>query len=86
MSPESPLDAAAHTIRTVLGATVRQAGFRRGIVGLSGRVDEVVVAALAVEALKPEHVRLLLLADPEDETGAEDRARSAAEHLGAETE
>ncbi len=74
------------TVTRILRDTVRQAGFRRGGVGLSGRLDEVVVAALAVEALGASQVRLVILADPEAEDDSADRARAAGEHLGAPLE
>jgi NAD+ synthase len=76
----------AATIAKILRDTVRLASFRRGVVGLSGRIDEVVVGALAVNALSATQVRLVILADPDAEDGSADRARAAGEHLGAPVE
>jgi NAD+ synthase len=74
-----------HLVRTLRQA-VRDAGFRRGIVGLTGRPEEAVVAALAAQALGREQVRTAVLVDPEEEGDPAARARGAATHLGVHTE
>jgi NAD+ synthase len=66
------------TVRTILTHFIRDesynAGFRKGVVGLSGGVDSAVVAYLAAEALGAENVRAVLLpyasSNPQSKTDA----------------
>jgi NAD+ synthase len=76
----------AKAITRILRETVRQSGYRRGVVGLTGRVDEAVVGALAAEALGAAQTRLVVLVDPDAEDGSDERARAAGKHLAAPIE
>ena len=58
------LDAVRRVVVEGLRRVVRGAGYRRGVIGLTGRVEEVVVAALAAEALDAAQVRTVVLACP----------------------
>jgi NAD+ synthase len=78
------LDAIRRVVVEGLRRVVRGAGYRRGVIGLTGRVEEVVVAALAAEALNAAQVRTVVLACPVH--GGGDRARAAAGHLGVACE
>ena len=77
-------------VRTILVNFIRDethnAGFRRGVLGVSGGVDSAVAAFLAVEALGKENVRGVLMpyrkSDPRSKADAELVLRS----LGADAE
>ncbi len=68
-----------HTVERILVDFLRDethnAGFRRGVIGLSGGVDSAVCAALAVRALGADHVLGVILphhtSSPESRTDAE---------------
>jgi NAD+ synthetase len=57
-------------------------GFRDVVIGLSGGIDSAVTAALAVEALGPEHVTGIAMPSQFSSQGSVDDARTLAENLG----
>jgi NAD+ synthase (glutamine-hydrolysing) len=59
-------------------------GLKRAILGLSGGIDSAVVAVLAVEALGPENVRLVLMPSQFSSDHSVEDARELAENLGAQ--
>ncbi len=64
---------------------VRKCGFSDVIVGLSGGIDSSVVAALAVDALGPEHVLGILMPGPYSSDSSVADATALAENLGIAT-
>ena len=59
-------------------------GQRRVVLGLSGGIDSALVAALAVDALSPEHVIGLLMPGPYSSASSVTDAEALAERLGIE--
>ncbi|SHJ81251.1 NH(3)-dependent NAD(+) synthetase [Tangfeifania diversioriginum] len=60
----------------------RKMGFKQATLGLSGGIDSAVTAVLAVEALGPENVRVLLMPSKYSSGHSVDDARQLAENLG----
>jgi len=60
----------------------RKMGFRSATLGLSGGIDSAVVAVLAVRALGPENVRVLLMPSKYSSDHSVEDARVLAENLG----
>lgn len=60
---------------------VRKCGFRDVVIGLSGGIDSAVTAAVAVEALGPEHVTGIAMPSPFSSEGSVRDARALAEAL-----
>lgn len=60
----------------------RKMGFNQATLGLSGGIDSAVTAVLAVEALGPENVRVLLLPSKYSSDHSVEDARQLAENLG----
>jgi len=77
-------------VRTLLVGFLRDethnAGFKKGVVGLSGGVDSAVTAHLAVEALGPGNVRAILMPYRTSSPESVADARTVAEALGIEAE
>jgi NAD+ synthase (glutamine-hydrolysing) len=61
---------------------VRKCGFGQVIVGLSGGIDSALTAAIAADALGPEHVIGVAMPGPYSSQGSIDDARTLAENLG----
>lgn len=64
---------------------VRKSGFSDVVVGLSGGIDSAVVAALAADALGPEHVTGVLMPGPYSSPSSVTDATELAARLGIET-
>ncbi len=64
----------------------RQAGFTRGVLGLSGGVDSAVCAALAAKALGPENVLGVVMPYRTSNPESASDARLVAQHTGIQTE
>ena len=60
----------------------RKNGFKDVVLGLSGGIDSAVVAAMAVDALGPEHVHCLMLPYRYTSQSSLDDARGCADYLG----
>lgn len=60
----------------------RKNGFKTVVLGLSGGIDSAVVAAMAVDALGPEHVHCIMLPYRYTSQSSLDDARGCAEYLG----
>ncbi|HEU4523362.1 MAG TPA: NAD+ synthase, partial [Thermoanaerobaculia bacterium] len=61
---------------------LRKVGFKDVVIGLSGGIDSAVTAALAVEALGPEHVTGIAMPSQFSSQHSIDDARALAENLG----
>ncbi len=77
-------DKAASTISSFIRASVKEAGAKGVVIGLSGGSDSSLASALAVRALGKERVKVIFL--PDRETSPESRvaARAVAESLDLE--
>ena len=60
----------------------RKCGFQQALLGLSGGIDSALVAVIAVAALGPEQVRVLLMPSPWSSEGSRVDALALAERLG----
>ena len=67
-----------------LGDYVRKNGFSDVVVGVSGGIDSALTAALAVEALGPEHVHCVSMPSRYSSSETQSDARRVAENLGAD--
>ena len=63
----------------------RKNGFTDAVIGLSGGIDSALTAALAVDALGPEHVHGVMLPSRYSSQGSLDDAAALARNLGVET-
>lgn len=82
-----PLDPVAEVYAAlVLGLRdyVEKNGFRRVVIGLSGGVDSALVAVIAVDALGPERVSVVVMPSPYSSEATQGDARSLAANLGAD--
>ncbi len=61
-------------------------GFRDAVLGLSGGIDSSLTAAVAAEALGPEHVLGVLMPSPHSSRGSVDDAEALARNLKIKTE
>jgi NAD+ synthase (glutamine-hydrolysing) len=81
----TPLDDDLEQMRRALelglGDYVRKNGFEDVVVGVSGGIDSAVTAALAVEALGPEHVHCVSMPSRYSSEGTRTDARRLAENL-----
>jgi NAD+ synthase (glutamine-hydrolysing) len=68
-----------------LGDYVRKNGFTDVVLGLSGGIDSALVAALATDALGPEHVHGVMMPSRYSSAGSVDDSVALAEALGIET-
>ncbi len=64
----------------------RKCGFKNAVLGLSGGIDSSLTAAVAVEALGPEHVLGVLMPSPHSSQGSIDDSLALARNLGIRTE
>jgi NAD+ synthase/NAD+ synthase (glutamine-hydrolysing) len=64
---------------------VRKCGFTQAVVGLSGGIDSALTAAIAVEAIGPDHVTGVLMPSPYSSRGSIDDAAELAARLGIRT-
>ena len=64
---------------------VRKCGFTNVVLGLSGGIDSALTAAIAAEAVGPEHVLGVLMPSPYSSAGSVNDARLLAANLGIET-
>jgi NAD+ synthase len=65
---------------------LRQAGFERALLGLSGGIDSALVAFLAAEAVGPERLLCVLMPYRTSSAGSVDDARAVVERLGCPSE
>jgi NAD+ synthase (glutamine-hydrolysing) len=64
---------------------VRKCGFTQAVVGLSGGIDSALTAAIAAEAIGPDHVTGVLMPSPYSSRGSIDDAAALASVLGIRT-
>jgi NAD+ synthase (glutamine-hydrolysing) len=82
---EPPLERVAEAYQAlVLGVRdyVRKNGFRDVVIAVSGGIDSALTAAIAVDALGPEHVLGVAMPSRYSSPGSRDDARALAENLG----
>jgi NAD+ synthase (glutamine-hydrolysing) len=84
--PERPAEAEIWDA-LVLGTRdyVRKCGFSSAVLGLSGGVDSALTAAIAVEAVGPDHVVGVLMPSPYSSKGSVDDSLELASRLGIAT-
>jgi NAD+ synthase (glutamine-hydrolysing) len=63
---------------------VEKNGFRHVVLGLSGGIDSALVAAIAVDALGPQRVAVVVMPSPYSSEGTQADARQLARNLGVE--
>jgi NAD+ synthase/NAD+ synthase (glutamine-hydrolysing) len=82
--PEEEIEAVRQAL--VLGTRdyVCKCGFRNVVIGLSGGIDSALVAAIAAEAVGPEHVLGVGMPGPYSSPGSVEDARELAANLGIE--
>ncbi len=69
---------------SVSATTSRRTASRAVVIALSGGIDSALVALLAVDALGPDRVRLVVMPSPHSSEGTQADARTIAANLGAE--
>jgi NAD+ synthase (glutamine-hydrolysing) len=85
---EKPLPLEAEVWQALVVGTrdyIHKTGFRDAVIGLSGGIDSSVVAAVAVDALGPEHVVGVLMPSRYSSAGSVDDSVVLAEALGIRT-
>ncbi len=80
-SPEGPAEIYQALVLGLADYT-RKNGFTDAVVGLSGGIDSALVAALAADALGPEHVHGVLMPGPYSSEGSVDDALTLSINLG----
>jgi NAD+ synthase (glutamine-hydrolysing) len=88
IAPATDLDAESEIWRALVLGTrdyVRKCGFTRAVLGLSGGIDSALTAAIAAEALGPDHVLGVLMPSPFSSRGSINDAHQLAKNLGMET-
>src|SRR5476651_1771633 len=75
-------DVARRVIAEFIGGQLRQAGFERAVVGLSGGIDSALVAYLVAEAIGPERLLCLMLPYRTSAASSQGDAETVIEHLG----
>jgi NAD+ synthase len=75
-------DVARRVIREFIRGQLRQAGFERAIVGLSGGIDSALVAFLVAEAIGPERLLCLMLPYRTSAVASRADAETVIERLG----
>jgi NAD+ synthase (glutamine-hydrolysing) len=80
--PAAPDDELWAALRLGLGDYVGKNGFSRVLIGLSGGIDSALVAALAAEALGPEHVETISMPTRFNASATRSDAHDVASRLG----
>jgi NAD+ synthase len=88
LPPELAIDAEVARRVTVgfIRNQLRQAGFERALLGLSGGIDSALVAFLTAEAIGPERLLCVLMPFRASSAGSVDDARTVVERLGCASE
>jgi NAD+ synthase (glutamine-hydrolysing) len=81
-APMDPVEEVYRALVTGTGDYVRKNGFADVVVGLSGGIDSSLVAAVAADALGPEHVHGVSMPSRFSSAGSRDDAGELAERLG----
>ena len=80
--PLGPIEEVYRALVTGAGDYVRKSGFGDVVIGLSGGIDSSLVAAVATDALGPEHVHGVSMPSRFSSPGSSDDAAELAERLG----
>ena len=89
IAPPADLDAESEIWRALVLGTrdyVRKCGFRDVVLGLSGGIDSALTAAIAAEAVGPDHVLGVMMPSPYSSRGSVDDSIALARNLGIATE
>lgn len=81
ISPEEPLEELKQALVLGLRDYFYKSGFTKACLGLSGGIDSALVAALAVEALGPDHVTAVAMPSPYSSKGSLIDADALAKNL-----
>ena len=79
-------DVARRIIAEFIRGQLRQAGFERAVLGLSGGIDSALVAFLAAEALGAEHLLCVLMPYRTSSPASRDDAEAVVKRLGGPSE
>ena len=83
IAPEMELPAEVyHALVLGTGDYLRKNGFKEVVIGLSGGIDSSLVAAVAVDAIGPEHVHGVSMPSRYSSSGSKSDAQQLAENLG----
>lgn len=85
VEPLSPVEEVYEALVLGTGDYARKNGFTDAVIGLSGGVDSSLVAAVAVDALGPDHVHGVLMPSRFSSEGSRSDAKLLADALGIET-
>ena len=83
---EIDTDLARRIISGFIGGQLRQAGFERALVGLSGGIDSALVAYLVAHAIGAERLLCVLMPYRTSASASESHAREVVKHLGCASE
>jgi NAD+ synthase len=88
LPPELAIDTeiARRVIVDFVRSQLRQAGFSRGLVGLSGGIDSALVAFVTAEAIGPENLLCVLMPYRTSSPESVEHARLVVERLGCESD
>jgi NAD+ synthase len=88
LPPELAIDTeiARRVLVDFIGNQLRQAGFSRGLLGLSGGIDSALVAFLTAEAIGPENLLCVLMPYRTSSPESIEHARLVVERLGCESD
>ncbi len=79
-------DVARRVIREFIGGQLRQAGFERAVLGLSGGIDSALVAFLVGEAIGPERLLCVLMPYRSSSPASREDAEEVVRRLGCASE
>ena len=77
---------ARRVLKDFIGGQLRQAGFERAVLGLSGGIDSALVAYLIAEAIGPEHLLCVLMPFRTSSPASRDDADEVVHLLGCQSE
>lgn len=79
-------DVARRVVKEFIRSQLRQAGFERAVLGLSGGIDSALVAYLVAEAIGPEHLLCVLMPFRTSSSASRDDAEEVVLRLGCQSE
>ncbi len=79
-------DVARRVVKEFIRSQLRQAGFERAVLGLSGGIDSALVAYLVAEAIGPEHLLCVLMPFRTSSPASRDDAEEVVLRLGCQSE
>ncbi len=79
-------EVARRVVKEFIRSQLRQAGFERAVLGLSGGIDSALVAYLVAEAIGPEHLLCVLMPFRTSSPASRDDAEEVVLRLGCQSE